>query len=276
MASSGADQQPAVLLEIRESVATITLNRPDRRNAASWEIVTGLRAAIDQVADAAEARVLVLTGSGRHFCVGADLARVRSDDPADQEHRTLRGHSLEDDLDRLTQASSVIQSLVDFPKPTIAAVNGACAGAGLSLALAADVQVVSADANISTAFVTAAVSGDLGSAWLISRAVGSARARSLLLDPVRLTGAQAAEMGLMTEATDDLSSRVDALARKLAAQAPRAMMLLKRNLGDATAPRLADYLRAEVPRMVETARSRDARTAAAAFLDKQQPVFTGE
>jgi len=273
---SGPESLPPVMVTVRDGIATVTLNRPERRNAASWDLVTALLRAVDQIAVDDRARVLVLTGAGRHFCVGADLTRVRSDDPADHEHRTLRGRSFEDDLERLTVASTVIQHLVDFPKPTIAAVNGACAGAGLSLALATDLQVVAADAGISTAFVAAAVSGDLGSSWLVSRAVGAARARSLLLDPVRLTGTEAARIGLMTEATDDLQGRVDALSHKLASQAPLAMELLKHNLADATAPPLADYLRAEIPRMVRSARSRDAKIAAAAFLDKQQPRFTGE
>ncbi|WP_187271878.1 enoyl-CoA hydratase/isomerase family protein [Aeromicrobium terrae] len=276
MASSAPDPAPPVLVRTSDGIATVTLNRPTRRNAASWDLVTGLLDALEQVRDDANARVLVLTGAGGDFSVGADLARVSSDERSAQETRTLRGRSLEDDHERLAVASTVTERLVTFPKPTIAAVDGACAGAGLSIALATDLQVASSDAVLVTAFVSAGVSGDLGSAWLLSRAVGPARARSLLLDPRRLTGAEAAAIGLLTEATDDLPGRVHELATKLARQAPLAMRLAKLNVADAMTSTLTDYLRAEVPRMVESARSKDARAAARAFIERRAPEFTGE
>ena len=265
-----------VLFSLDGGVGTVTLNRPERRNAISWQLVEDLLDALGQAASAPDLRVLVVTGAGSAFCVGADLARVGSDSVGDQETRTLRGRSTADDRDRLAHASTIVQTLVSFPVPTIAAVNGACAGAGLSLALAADFRIAAERAVFNTAFVSAGVSGDLGSAWLLTRAVGGARARALLLDPGRITAAEAARLGLVTETVADLPARVGELAGKLAAQAPRAMRYAKQNLDDAALVTLPDYLGREVPRMVDSARSGDARRAAQAFLEKRRPVFTGE
>jgi len=265
-----------VLFSLEGGVGTVTLNRPERRNAISWQLVEDLLAALDLACTARDLRVLVVTGAGNDFCVGADLARVGSDSAVDQETRTLRGRSVADDRERLTRASAIVETLVSFPMPTIAAVNGACAGAGLSIALAADFQLAAESAVFNTAFVSAGVSGDLGSAWLLTRAVGSTRARALLLDPARITAREAARLGLVTETAADLPARVGELAGKLAAQAPRAMEYAKQNLADAGRTALPDYLRREVPRMVDCARSGDARRAAQAFLEKRGPVFTGE
>lgn len=265
-----------VLFALDGGVGTVTLNRPERRNAISWQLVEDLVYAIERAESARDLRVLVITGAGADFCVGADLARVGSDSVHDQETRTLRGRSMADDRRRLTHASTVVETLVSFPAPTIAAINGACAGAGLSLALAADFRIAAEGAVFNTGFVSAGVSGDLGSAWLLSRAVGDARARTLLLDPGRIAAVEAARLGLVTETTADLPTRVGELAGKLAAQAPKAMRYAKQNLADAVLAALPDYLQREVPRMVDCARSDDARRAAQAFLEKRAPMFTGE
>ncbi|MCT2581867.1 enoyl-CoA hydratase/isomerase family protein [Actinophytocola gossypii] len=265
-----------VLFDLVDGVGTVTLNRPERRNAISWQLVEDLLAALDRAGSARGLRVLVVTGAGSDFCVGADLARVGSDHQGDQETRTLRGRSAEDDLARLTHASTIVELLTSFPRPTIAAVDGACAGAGLSLALAADFRIAAERAVFNTAFVSAGVSGDLGSAWLLTRAVGGARARALLLDPGKLTAARAADVGIVTEVVADLRTRVDELAGKLATQAPRAMRYAKQNLADAALAPLSDYLGREAPRMVDCARGADARLAARAFMEGRRPVFTEE
>lgn len=265
-----------VLFSVDDGVGTVTLNRPERRNAISWQLIEDLRAALGRAHSADELRVVVLTGAGDDFCVGADLARVGSGQARDQETRTLRGRSVTDDRERLAVASTVVESIASLPVPTIAAINGACAGAGLSLALATDFRLAAPEAVFNTAFVSAGVSGDLGSAWLLTRTVGSARARALLLDPAKITAAEALKLGLLTEITKDLRTRVGDLAGKLAGQAPKAMRYAKQNLADAGLYTLADYLRREVPRMVDCARSDDARRAARAFVEKRRPVFTGE
>lgn len=255
-----------VLVKEHDGVATITLNRPERRNAISWPLVVRLVEVLERLRQDDDVRVVVLTGAGRDFCVGADLDRVGSDDPQAQESRTLRGRSVEDDEERLRHASRAVELLLTSPQPTVAKVNGACAGAGLSLALAADVSVVAEHAMVNTAFVGAGVSGDLGSAWLLTRAVGTTRARSLLLDPGKMTAAQAVALGILTEVTPDVDLRVAQLTAKLVRQAPLAMRHAKQNLLDAVAADLPAYLDAEVPRMVETARDGRAKQAARAFV----------
>ena len=262
-----------VLLEVQEAVATVTLNRPERRNAVSWRLLVDLIEALEQARADPAVRVVVLTGAGQDFCVGADLARVMSPHASDHESRTLRGISVEDDLDRLGRASLVTELLLTFPKPTIAKINGACAGAGLSIALATDITVAASRALINTAFLGAGVSGDLGSAWLLTRAVGTMRARALLLDPVKLTAAEAAALGIVTEVSSAVDARVDELSRKLARQAPLAMGYAKQNVLDAATQGFADYLPAEVRRMVETSRSDDARAAARAFIEKRRTTL---
>ncbi|MFJ2755489.1 enoyl-CoA hydratase/isomerase family protein [Nocardioides sp. NPDC087217] len=266
------DPPPAVIVETHERVATVTLNRPERRNAVSWQLLVELIDALERVRADAAAAVMVITGAGRDFCVGADLARAKSPHASDHESRTLRGISIDDDLERLGRASLVAEILLTFPKPTIAKINGACAGAGLSIALATDYTVAASRAMINTAFVGAGVSGDLGSAWLLTRAVGTMRARALLLDPVKLTAAEAAELGMVTEVSSDLDARVDELSRKFAHQAPLAMGYAKQNVLDAATQSFTDYLPAEVRRMVETSRSDDARAAARAFIEKRNPA----
>lgn len=263
---------PTVIVETHERVATVTLNRPERRNAVSWQLLVELIDALERVRADPAAAVVVITGAGDDFCVGADLARAMSPDTSDHESRTLRGISVEDDLDRLGRASLVAEILLNFSKPTIAKINGACAGAGLSIALATDYTVAASRAMINTAFVGAGVSGDLGSAWLLTRAVGTMRARALLLDPVKLTAAEAAELGMVTEVSSDLDARVDELSRKFAHQAPLAMGYAKQNVLDAATQSFADYLPAEVRRMVESSRSDDARAAARAFIEKRNPT----
>lgn len=258
-----------VLVDVHDGIATVTLNRPERRNAVSWQLLVDLIDALERARSDARVRVVVLTGAGRHFCVGADLARVASNRPGDQETRTLRGRSREDDIARLTYASSAIETLVHFPKPTVAAVNGGCAGAGLSIALAADLQVAAQSAVVNTAFVSAGVSGDLGSAWLLTRAVGAARARSLLLDPVKMTAEQTYRAGIFTEVTADLDSRVDELARKLAGQSALAMAHAKQNILDSPTLPLTAYLTHEVRRMVDSATGNQARGAARDFVSRR-------
>lgn len=247
-------------------IATVTLSRPERRNAVSWELVHDLDRALSAAAGDDEARCVVLTGEGSDFCVGADLA-------ASPQTRTLRGDTPAHDVRRLRQATDVLRRFHQFEKPTVAAVNGACAGAGLSLALAADFRIADQRAVFTTAFVRAGLSGDFGSAWLLSRAVGPAVAKSLLLLPEKIDAAEAARIGLVHSSVDDLAVEVERIASRLAETAPIAVRNAKANLNAAHGT-LEEYLPGEVSRMVESFHTRDATEAAKAFLDKRPPTFT--
>lgn len=265
-----------VLLDVDDRVATLTLSRPERRNAISWELLVDLVSAVEAASTDPQVGAIVLTGAGRDFSVGADLARVASDRRSDQDSRTLRGRSREDDVERLTFASKVAELIVSCHKPTVAKLNGACAGAGLSLALATDFRIAATRTVINTAFVSAGVSGDLGSAWLLARAVGDARARALLLDPMKMTADEALVAGILTEVSTDLDARVEALTYRLVRRPPTAIAFAKENLADAASLTFPDYLRQEIPRMVDSAASTDAREAARAFLQNRRVHPSGE
>lgn len=261
---------PTVLYEAARGVATITLNRPGRRNALSRELSAALTAALEEAAGDDAVRAVVLTGAGGAFCVGADLAGA-------PETRALTGTSPDGDRTRLLAGTRNAVLLHEMPKPVVAAIPGACAGAGLALALACDLRYAAGTAVFNTAFVDAGLPGDLGMAWFLTRAAGPARARELLLLPGRIDARAAADAGLLhgVVPADGLAAHAAGIAARLAAKAPRAVADAKRDLLDAQTLPLGDYLRAEADRMVRCAHGADAREAAAAFLDKRAPRFEG-
>lgn len=255
---------------ITGGVATITLTNPERRNALSVQLFQQLDATLTELATSTSVRAIVLTGAGSAFSVGADLA-------AEPARRSLRGDSIEGDTARLRAATQVAEHLYQMPQPTIAAINGACAGAGLSLAAAADFRIGADTAVFNTAFLNAGLSGDLAGVWFITQALGGARARELFLTPTKFDAAHAKEIGLLTSAVppEILAKTAADLADRLAAAAPVAMRALKRNLIQAQNSSLNDYAVAEIDRMVQCFHTADAKEAAAAFLEKRQPAFAG-
>lgn len=252
------------------SIATITLRNTDRRNALSVQLLQELDEKLARLEADADVRVVVLTGSGRAFCVGADLA-------AAPETRNLRGDSVVADTARLRNAARVVERLHEMPQVTIAAINGACAGAGLSLALATDLRIATHGAVFNTAFLTAGLSGDLGAIWFLTRILGAAKARELFLLPGRFDATRAEQLGLVTSVAADgeLDQQTHHLATRLAAAAPLAARAMKQNLLDATTQPLAAYLGPETERMVRSFHTDDAREAASAFLQRREPAFAG-
>lgn len=259
-----------VSCSIVHEVATVTLDNPGRRNAVSVRLLHDLDGVLGQLEAHRDVRVVVLTGAGSSFCVGADLA-------APPELRTLRGDSIEEDTARLRVASQVAQRLHLMPQPTVAAVNGACAGAGLSLALATDIRIASDTAVFNTAFLSAGLPGDLGGIWFLTQLLGAARARELFLMPGKFDAHLAAELGLVTEVATaaEFGELTDRIAARLAAAAPLTAQAMKQNLLAAPTLSLADYLGGEVDRMVRCFHTADAREAASAFLERREPAFKG-
>ena len=259
----------ALLTGVAGGVVTLTLNRPHRRNAIDADLAAGLLAALRAAAADDSVRCVVLTGAGGHFSVGGDLQAgsggVAVPTSPDQVAAEIR------------QAGEISELLAGMPKPTVAAIRGSCAGAGLSLACAADLRVAAAGARFSTAFATAGVSGDFGATWTVPRIVGRGRARELFLLAEKFDAGRALELGLVSQvcADDELDGHVAALAGRLAGMAPLALAALKANLDDAERLALGQHLDAEARRHAETALTDDAGEAAAAFLDKRPPQFTG-
>lgn len=253
-----------------DGIATLTLRNEGRRNALAVDLFEDLDRELRELESDPGIRVVVLTGHGSAFSVGADLA-------APPQRRTLRGDSTAADLARLRRVGRIAERLHLLLQVTVAAVNGACAGAGLSLALACDLRIAAEAAVFNTAFLGAGLSGDLGGIWFATRILGQARARELFLLPGRLPAREARAAGLVSRisADDTFAADLAALTAQLAAGAPRAIRAMKENLRDADRLPLADYLDVESERMVATFHTDDAREAARAFLERREPVFTG-
>lgn len=260
----------SVLMSVDGSVAHVVLSNPGRRNAVSWSMLSDLGDVVSRLSEDRSISAVLLSGEGADFCVGADLA-------AAPEQRTLRRDSVAADTERLTAVTAIVTAFHRLPQVTIAAIDGGCAGAGLSLALAADLRIAADRAVFNTAFVNAGLSGDFGSAWHLTRAVGPARARCLLLDPGKLDATTARQHDLVARVVpaSALAGEAAAWAQRLAAYAPLALRGAKQNLLAATELDLDAYVPGEVDRMVATFHTADAQEAAAAFLERRRPAFTG-
>lgn len=253
-----------------DGIAALTLRNEGRRNALAVDLLEDLDRELAGLEADPALRVVVVTGHGSAFSVGADLA-------APPERRTLRGDSMSADLARLRRVGRIAERLHRLPQVTVAAVNGACAGAGLSLALACDLRIATERAVFNTAFLSAGLSGDLGGIWFATRILGHARSRELYLLPGRLPAREAQAAGLVSTVSTDGSFAADlaTLTARLVAVAPRALRAMKDNLRDADGMHLAEYLDVESERMVTTFHTDDADEAARAFLERRKPVFTG-
>lgn len=257
------------LLDYSGRVATLTFNRPDRLNAMTDEGWAELSAVLDDLAGQDELTVVVLTGAGRGFCAGGDLVATAGEQTVDK--------TLDATVRDLRAWSSAADRLRSMNKITIAAVNGAAAGAGLSLACAADIRVASESAVFRTAFLSAGLSGDFGGAWSLSRVVGGARAREMYLLNEKVSAQVAVEIGLVGRVypSENFMESVSALAQELSSRAPLALRAIKQNFIDADRLGLSDYMDTEIGRHVALSRTEDAAEAAAAFTEKRTPIFTG-
>ncbi len=256
-----------VLYEASDGIGTVTLNRPERLNAMNAELLSGALEALETAAADESTRVVILTGAGRGFCVGGDLSSrdTLGTGPVEERIRVLRSYE------------RTAQLLRGMPKVTIAAINGACAGAGLSWACAADLRYAAASAKIVTAFVNAGLSGDFGGTWTLPRIVGAAKARELYLLSERLTAAEAERIGLVSKALpdDEFMPYVRGIAERLRDAAPIALGRIKQNLNDADHISFPQALDGEADRHVRSGATQDAAEAGRAFLEKRTPAFKG-
>jgi 2-(1,2-epoxy-1,2-dihydrophenyl)acetyl-CoA isomerase len=244
-------------------VATITIARPDRLNALSGQTVDELRAAVEE-AGRSGARCLLLTGEGRGFSSGADLAGSGGL-PEDA------GAALEKHFNPLVEA------IFALPIPVVAAVNGPCAGAGCSLALAADIVIAARSAYFLQAFVNIGLIPDAGATWLLPRLAGRARAMEMMMLGERIPAEKALEWGLISRVVDDeaLESEAVALATRLAQGPTVALGLIRRLAREAEQVSLSEALAAERVAQREAGETRDFKGAVIAFLQKMQPRFEG-
>jgi 2-(1,2-epoxy-1,2-dihydrophenyl)acetyl-CoA isomerase len=267
-AESGPESAP-VLLHVEDAVATITLNRPEAMNGLDVATKDLLRDTVQQVADDPAVRCVVLTGSGRAFCVGQDL----------KEH--LAGLKGEADVP-LSQTVEVhynpnVLALATMAKPVVAAVNGVAAGAGASLAFAADFRILVDSAGYNTSFAGVALSCDTGSSWTLPRLVGRAKAMELLYFPRTIDAAEALELGLATQVVtaEEFPQAVGALAARLAAGPTVAFGSIRQAVAYAAAHPLEEALAFEADKMALTGGTADHLAAVDAFMAKEKPVFSG-
>jgi 2-(1,2-epoxy-1,2-dihydrophenyl)acetyl-CoA isomerase len=262
--------------EIDDGVAVITMNRPDRRNALSEAMLSALGAVLAQVETDDAVGCVVLTGAGGAFCAGGDVKNMAAV-PADRRDGGA-GRSLDSRIhrQRLSQRATSGR-LWAMPKPTVAAIAGPAAGAGLSLALACDLRYAVPDAILTTAFARVALAGDYGGTWFLTQLVGSSKARELYYFSDRLSAAEAERLGIVNAifAAADFEQEVMVRARRLAAGPSIAYRYMKENLNRALTGELGDCMDLEVTHHVHTALTDDHREASQAFVDKREPRFHG-
>jgi 2-(1,2-epoxy-1,2-dihydrophenyl)acetyl-CoA isomerase len=253
---------------IEERVATITIDRPEVRNAlgpAEWQAIAR---AVTEARANDQVRVLVVTGAGGCFSAGGDVKTMPerlSQPPAERRAR------LYDD-------AQVIRALRELPKPVVAAIDGACVGAGLSLALACDLRIASTRAKLGAVFHGIGLTGDFGLTWLLPRVVGPARALELVMTAEIVGAERAAAIGLVSRLVEPerLEAEARALALKLAAGPPVAQALSKAGLQRALECDLGAQLEWEAQAQAICSRTDDAREGLAALAEKRPPRFTGK
>ncbi|MET0732373.1 MAG: 2-(1,2-epoxy-1,2-dihydrophenyl)acetyl-CoA isomerase PaaG [Casimicrobiaceae bacterium] len=259
---------PSILLDVRDGVARVTLNRPDRLNSFTVAMHDALRAALERVKGDASVRVLLLTGAGRGFCAGQDLADravTPGGAPVDL------GHSIE------TYYRPLVLTLRALPLPVVCAVNGVAAGAGANIALACDIVVATKSASFIQAFCKIGLIPDSGGTWFLPRLAGTARAMGLAMLGDKVSAEQAAAWGLIWKCFDDaeFAGAVEALVGELARAPTRGLAAIKRALHAAEDNTLPAQLDVERDLQRELGYSEDYREGVAAFLGKRAPNFTG-
>lgn len=265
-----------LIARIEDRVAVLTMNRPARRNALSGPMLAAMEAALAELDVARDVGCVVLTGAEGAFCAGGDVKGM-----ADAGGAAGGGapRSLDDAIhrQRLSQRGTA-GKLYALSKPTIAALPGAAAGAGLSLALACDLRIASEDAILTTAFANVGFSGDYGGTYFMTKLIGAAKARELYLLSEKIDAREAERLGLVNRVVpaDALEAETQALARRLAHGPAIAYRYMKENINRALeGGELADCLDLEATHHVHTALTHDHRNAVKAFVEKRKPVFEG-
>ena len=258
-----------VRIEVVDRVGVIAFTRPDRRNALHPAMYDPMIAAVEEFADAPDVGCVVVTGEGSAFCAGGDVsggARPRGDGPRP---------SAEDGAAKLTAQSRISVVLRDAPIVTIAAINGAAVGAGLSIALACDLRIATASASLVTGWARLGFSGDLGGPWLLADLLGHGPALDLIASNPRLTATEAASSGLVHRVVpdDEFDRAWREWAQTFAAGPHPAVGLMKQNVANARRLDLADAVAVEAANMIECARSADHREGVRAWMEKREPKF---
>ena len=264
-----------LLCELEDGVATVTLNRPEKRNALSDQLTPALREILLTLEAEPRVGCVVITGAGTAFCAGGDVSGMGDQREA---RASGRSRSLEEAVRTLRHRQETLTlRLYELAKPTIASLPGPAAGAGLSIALACDLRIAAESAFITTAFRNIGLSGDYGGSWLLTQLIGSTRAKDLYFTGRRVSARECLEIGLVNRVVPDAALREEtaALAREIAQGPPLALRYMKENLNRAVVQDFKTCLDLEADRMVRSTQTEDHREAVAAFLAKRKPKFQG-
>jgi len=260
---------PEVLCRLEARVASVTLHRPEARNALTLEMKQALARLVPALGADPRVGCVLLTGSGGAFCAGGDTKLMaREGKPASPEDRKRQ----------LRWEHGIIAALFELEKPTLAALTGPAAGAGFALALACDLRIAAQSAFVTAAYAKLGLSGDYGGSWFLTRLVGPARAREIYFTGERLDARECERLGIVNRvvADSDLAREAGALAQRIAAGPPIALRYMKENLNRALTESLRSCLDAEAERMVQSATTNDYLEAVRAFQEKRAPSFRGE
>jgi enoyl-CoA hydratase/carnithine racemase len=262
-----------LLCAIRERVAIITLNRPEVRNALSDNLTPALRTMIKTCGENPEIGALLITGAGTAFCAGGDVKGMG----AHRDQKKLEMSYEEKVADLQERQRLLTGALAAVRKPTIAALPGPAIGAGLAIAMACDIRIAAESAFVSTGYLRVALSGDYGIAWLLTRLVGTARARELMFTAEKVDAKRCEAIGLVNRVVPDASLQEEAfaLARSMAEGPTMALRYMKDNLDEALALDFATARDHEAERLIRTTMTADHREAVQAFIEKRQAVFMG-
>ena len=267
---TGTDELHCV---IRDRVGIITLNRPEVRNALSDTLSPALRRMIRTCGENSEVGALLITGAGNAFCAGGNVKGMG----AHRDKQKLEMSYEEKVADLQERQRLLTGALASMRKPTIAALPGPAVGAGLAIAMACDIRIAAQSAFVSTGYLRVALSGDYGIAWLLSRLVGTARAREMMFTSERVDAARCEQIGLVNRVVPDdkLHAEAFALAKSIADGPTLALRYMKDNLDEALLFDFATARDHEAERLIRLTTTADHKEAVQAFIDKRKPVFRG-
>ena len=266
-----------LLCRLEDRVAIITLNRPKKKNALSDHLTPALRQTLLDLETKREVGCILITGSGDAFCAGGDIGGMGGNASKDEE--VSERPTAEERVRALIHKQETLTlRLADHAKPTIAALPGVAAGAGLCIALACDIRVACRSAFVTTAYRSIGFSGDYGGSWLLTQLVGPSKAKELFFTGRRVQSDEALALGIFNNVFEDATFENEALAmaKQIASGPPIAIAFMKEHINRAVTGDLRSNLAMEADRLIRCAATSDHKEAVKAFMEKRTPVFTGE